>query len=354
MGQHRQVLDEIGGLLAHMDELPSQAGRDEGAAAWNIREAILDAGRSSALALGELQEALDFNQAVLASMRARGVSAWELAYARYNDTEPLINLGRLNDAEQLLNECQQVFEDSNDLDQLGNIFGARARLEAARGNPAGAQAFSKTGLRYHYLRLDPEDIGAGHRNLANYLREDGSDAAAQRAHRLAAALIYQLTGMTDRLSRTSAALASELRQAGQERLPKTVPEVIAVAEQTEGVKLGELIAALAPDPGEAAAALAQILDTAASMPADQEADIQEHLRRWEPVIADMVAAAGGVRDAAAKLGPFLDEAAGSQDWAALAAVLRRILGGERGEQLLEGLDPVDTAIAGQVLARLDR
>ena len=41
-----------------------------------------------------------------------------------------------------------------------------------------------------------------------------------------------------------------------------------------------------------------------------------------------------------------------QDWAALIAVLRRILGGERGEGLLDGLDPVDTAIAGQILTRL--
>ena len=37
---------------------------------------------------------------------------------------------------------------------------------------------------------------------------------------------------------------------------------------------------------------------------------------------------------------------------ALAAVLRRILDGERGEPLLDGLDPVDTAIAREVLTRL--
>jgi hypothetical protein len=34
---------------------------------------------------------------------------------------------------------------------------------------------------------------------------------------------------------------------------------------------------------------------------------------------------------------------------ALAGVLRRILGGERGEELLDGLDPVDTAIVREVL-----
>jgi hypothetical protein len=37
---------------------------------------------------------------------------------------------------------------------------------------------------------------------------------------------------------------------------------------------------------------------------------------------------------------------------ALAAVLHRILAGERGEPLLDGLDPIDTAIARETLARL--
>lgn len=66
----------------------------------------------------------------------------------------------------------------------------------------------------------------------------------------------------------------------------------------------------------------------------------------------MVAVCCGDQDAAARLGPLLDARSSDQDWAALAAVLRRIVGGERGEGLLDGLDPVDTAIARQILTRL--
>jgi hypothetical protein len=62
----------------------------------------------------------------------------------------------------------------------------------------------------------------------------------------------------------------------------------------------------------------------------------------------------GNQDAAAGLLPFLDEIANDQDWAALVGVLRRILGGERGEELLDGLDPVDAAIVGEVLVRIAR
>ena len=351
MGENQQVLDEISSLLTRIDKLPSQPAANDTVDPWNVREAILGTGRSSALALKEWQQALDFNQAAVASKRARGASAYELARFMYNDYAPLIRLGRLDDAEQLLARCQQVFEDNDDLAELGKVLTARADLEDERGNLAGALTFQQTGIRYSYLRRDL-DMAGDHHNLANYLWKAGSDPAAQRAHRLAAALIRQLSGMTHELAGSCAVLASELREADRQHLPGTVPEVIAVAEQTEGVKLGEVIAALAPDPQDAAAALTQILDTAATMPTGQDAEIQQQLQRWEPVIAVTVAAAGGDRDAAAALAPTLDDLAESHDWAALVAVLRRILDGERGEHLLDGLDPIDTAIAGQVLARL--
>lgn len=110
------------------------------------------------------------------------------------------------------------------------------------------------------------------------------------------------------------------------------------------------ITALQLDPAAAAAALAQILREAADLLADDS--IAGSLEGWEPVIADVAAACRGDQDAAARLGPFLDEQAKEPDWAALIAVLRRILGGERGEDLLDGLDPIDTAIARQTLTRL--
>jgi hypothetical protein len=48
----------------------------------------------------------------------------------------------------------------------------------------------------------------------------------------------------------------------------------------------------------------------------------------------------------------LDQHAETSDWAALVAVLRRILGGERDPGLLDGLDAIDTAIAAELLTRL--
>jgi hypothetical protein len=68
---------------------------------------------------------------------------------------------------------------------------------------------------------------------------------------------------------------------------------------------------------------------------------------------DAVAAAGGDTTAAEALAPVLAELDATADWVALAGVLRRILKGERGGQLLDGLDPTGTAIVTELLGRLD-
>jgi hypothetical protein len=73
------------------------------------------------------------------------------------------------------------------------------------------------------------------------------------------------------------------------------------------------------------------------------------------VIAAIAAVCQTGQDPPAELAEFLEEQAKQQGWAALAAVLRRILSGERDEPaLLSGLDPIDTAIARETLARLEQ
>jgi hypothetical protein len=131
-------------------------------------------------------------------------------------------------------------------------------------------------------------------------------------------------------------------------------EVVRVAEQTDGVRLGELLAALQPDAQVIEDVLAEILQTAAAMPSDEDDEIAGQLEQWEPVIAAVAAACGGDQDAAAEMDQFLDEIASNRDWAMLTGVLRRILGGERGEELVDGLDTVDTAIVREVLGRIGR
>ena len=353
LGKHEQVLAEIAALRIRMDEQPARPVGNEAVHPWTAREGILDISRNSAMALGQWQQCLDLNAEITASKQQRGAGIHEITCTRYSDAGPLIGLGQLEAAGVLLSECQQVFEEHADITNLARVLSTRAHLEGELGHQEAAVDFERTAIRLRYTRPVPGDIAASHDSLAFRMRAMRADPAEQRAHRLAAALIFQLTGMTHNIAGTRRVLADELHQhdtAGAGRLPGTLTGVVQMAELTDGVRLGELITALQPDAEAAEAALAWVLDKAADLPPHD--GIARHLERWDPVITAVAAACQGDQDAAAELGPFLDEQAKQPDWAALVAVLRRILGGERGEGLLDGLDPVDTAIAGQILTRL--
>ncbi|HXL90599.1 MAG TPA: hypothetical protein VN969_16760 [Streptosporangiaceae bacterium] len=262
MGEHEQVLAETGVLRDRMGQLPARPGPGEAVEPWHVREVILDTGRVSAMALGEWQQCLDLNAEVTASQRQRGAGLHELTRARVNDAFPLMRLGRLGEADRLLRECQQVFEDHHDTRMLAMVLSTRASLENASGRAGAAADLARTAIRYRYATAGPGDIAISHHNLANYLGETGGDRARQRAHRLAAALIWQLTGMTHALAGTQRALATDLRGGPGAGLPASVAEVVAAAELTDGVRLGDLITVLEPDPQAAELALAEILSTA--------------------------------------------------------------------------------------------
>ena len=355
MGEHEQVLAEVGRLRAVMAGLPARSDAEETANPWNVREGILSVGYSSASATGEWQECLKLNAEVIASKRERGAWQHEVTRSQFNDSLPLIRLGLLAEAGRLLAECQQVFEDHRDITMLQRVLSTRADLEDELGHGQAAVDLERAATRLCYARPEPRDIMVSHHNLANYLGRLGGDPAGQRAHRLAAALIARLAGMAHFSAVTVRALGSELRadDAGP-ALASTVAQVTAVVGQTEGVRLGELLAALQPDPTVVEDALADILAAAAAMPPDDSApDLPRIMQAWEPVIAAIAAACQPGQQPPADLLQFLDRVGKEPDWATLVAVLRRILAGERDEaSLLDGLDPVDTAIARETRSRL--
>ena len=311
LGHHGQVLTDLPGLRARMAELPTtQRAANDVVNPWNVRELILDTGRTSALALRRWQQVLDLTDEITTSQRGHGVSAHETALTQFNNYGPLLELGRFAEAEQLLRDCQDVYETVGDVQRLGRVHAARA------GNHA-----------------------------------------EQRAHRLAAVLLRHLTGDTHELTGTLRVLATELRHETEHpdapALPTTVSEVTGLVDAGDGVRFGELRTALCPDPDTTDQALTDLLATAAALP-DQPAEhtVGGHLTQWEPVVA-AVAAAATTGQTPPELADGLNQIGDNTDWAALAAALRRVLAGDRDrEQLLAGLDDVDTAILAATLDRL--
>lgn len=359
LGHHEQVLTDLPALRARMADLPDQRADNDRVNPWNVQEGILDVGRVSAMALERWDEALDLNDDIAGIKRLSGASSSDAARTRFNDYIPLLHLGRLADVDQLLRDCQDVFDTVGDIPQLAEVYDARADLENKRDHPQDAVDLQRTSLRLRYVRPDPREISAAHHELADYLSRTSDKPAEQRAHRLAASLLNHLTGDTHKLTRTLGVLADELRSdtSGPDApvLPTTLPETTCLVDSGEGVRFGNLVLTLCPGPGTAAHALADLLATAAAS-SDQQADnattvgIDSLLAAWEPIITAVGHAATN-GDTPLQLTDLLDDIA-TTDWVALVVVLRRVLAGDRGRELLAGLDNLGTAILTATLDRL--
>jgi tetratricopeptide (TPR) repeat protein len=278
LGRHDQVLIDLRALRTRMAELPDQRADNDRVNPWNVREGVLDIGRLSAVALERWDDALDLNDEIVATKRRRGASSDEIARTRFNDYIPLLRRDRLTDVDQLLRDCQDAFDTGENITQLAMVYGARAHLEDKRDRPAEAVELQRTSLRLWYVRPDPQEISMAHHNLANYLSRTGGNPAEQRAHRLTASLLNHLTGNTAELTRTLGALASELRSetSGPDAqvlpatlvLPTTLAGITRVVDADNGVRFGNLVAVLCPDPAAVERALADLLATA-TIPVDE-------------------------------------------------------------------------------------
>jgi tetratricopeptide (TPR) repeat protein len=348
MGQAQRVVDEVNQLRTYMGTLSDDSGQSETVEPWNVREVILGVGSNAASQLGRWQDTLDLNAEITASEQARGAPAGQIARTRFNNYGALLRLGRLNDALTLLLECRQAFKDADDIDALGRTLTALADLEDGRGRGEAAVSLEQDALRYKYRSPDPGSIAISHHNLGTYLIGHTHQPQAALAHHLAAALIYILIGGQPDHSLSSA--ANDLRTLGSDAtMPADVAGLCRQASEVPGVDLARILTALAPGPELAEQAYQQLttrVQAAAAVPPSR------HLAAWDPVIAALLAARDGDTQAAAAFDEELAQYSDSPDWAALAAALAKIRGGDTSPSLLDGLDRIDTAITSRALDAL--
>jgi hypothetical protein len=350
-GRSPEVLDEVNRLRTHMDSLPPDGDPDRAVDPFNVREALLGVGRNAAAELGRWQDAFDLNAAVLDSKRERGAPEREIAWSAYNDYAPLLRLGRLDEARDLLRWCRQVAEASDDVRFLAKVIGAQADLEDQLGHPEAAARLGKDNLRLSYAVREPGDVAASHYNLAGYLKRTGAPVDQQWAHRIAGAVITYQTGEGS-IDQDLLGLAQLLAGAGEEA-PATFTHVCAIVDQVEGVHLARLLARIPARASDPDTAMAQVLAAARALPRSPMS-VDNYIRKWEPFISALVAAARGDTQAATVLDAALEAPAKSTDWQALAGALRRVAAGDRdADSLTVGLDQIDTAILTRTLAALD-
>jgi hypothetical protein len=347
-GHHIDVLNQLRPLWRQMHELLDNDARDEHNNPWNVCEFLLDTGRVAALGLEQWQLALEFNAQMLLSQHCRGAGELQLAATRFNNYGPFLYLGELREARAVLLGCRDIFEQAGDVRYLALLFSALGEVEAHLAHYADALTFEQRALRYFYLEGHVEDIARSHSNLANYLGLPRHDPGAALAHRLAAAFIRYHTD-SGLFRDTVNVLASQLDQMGETvAAPASVDELCAQVERVEGVCFRHLIEELPARSPTLDHSLAEVL-ALARRPWEQRL-----LEGYQPLIAEVLAAAGGAEPALAKLTPLLEALSAQHERAALAETLRRLLAGDRNrETLIADLDAMDTVLVSHILSQLE-
>ncbi len=358
MGQADQVLAEVQRLRARIRDYPPEPGPDEAVPVWHVQQMLLATGRDAARMLGRWEEALDLNAASAAAQRAQGASAINLARTEYMDYFPLLQLDRADDALVLLLQCRRIFERADDIEGLGHVFTALAHTEELRGHREAAVGLECDALRYKYRAGDVTvGLAVSHHNLGTLLRLVRLPADAL-AHHLAAALVRDLTA-AEGVDRSVSEAAEDLRDMGTGPAGLTsIAELSGRVGVVPGVNLGALVKALTPDHDAAEQTLRALCERVRAQVAPLPfqmllpADVASAMAAWDPVIAALLAAEGGDRDAAASLDEQLDGYQDSPVWGPLVAALRKVRAGDRGPRLLQGLNEASTAIVTRALDAL--
>ena len=271
MGQANQVLAELPSLRARMDAL-STASKDEATAPWNVREGLLSLASNAARQLGRWEEALELNAENIASKRTHNASATRLAMARFNDYRPLLGLGRIGQALNVVLECQEVFRDARDPKLLGRVLTALAAIEVRRGHVEPAALLERDALRYRYLAGDVAGIAISYHNLGDYLNQHAGQLSTAFASHLVAALIRILIGGADADDSVSAA-AADLEKSGADSVsPTHVSDLCERIGDIPGTDAARLISTITPDPATAERALLRLVHQVQALARDPHSD----------------------------------------------------------------------------------
>ncbi|NQT11144.1 MAG: hypothetical protein HQ582_00245, partial [Planctomycetes bacterium] len=128
--------------------------------------------------------------------RALGENEVELAGTRFNQYAPLLELGRLDEAQRVLEGCLGVFRSAGAAPDESRCLTALADLWGKRSEIGEAIALQRQALAVCSTLPDPWHRVVSHDNLGEYLEKDGKETEAAR-HR-AAGLVYAICiGTTD-------------------------------------------------------------------------------------------------------------------------------------------------------------
>jgi len=172
--------------------------------------------------------------------REIGENKHEVYRTRFNQYTPLMKLGRLDEAQQVLEECLSVDREFGDLGGQASDLSSLANIWKERGDIEQAIALERQALSIKNQLPDPSDRGISHGNLSNYLNKAGkSDDSAKH---LLSAIIYRLIiKRHDLLSTSLNNLRNRIRHASQSGTRYELPRVSELLARPEFEALGRFV-----------------------------------------------------------------------------------------------------------------
>jgi tetratricopeptide (TPR) repeat protein len=321
MERYEEVLAAAQTWRDQMKGWPESPGVNETVVPCNVKEALLNTGALAALRLGRWQEVLCLNEEIIQAKVSRGATALEVARARYNDHDSLLELKRYDEARSRLYECLAVFELSGDSDELGLIHAAIADLEDDLEHFEEAVRHESAALGFMYSDLHSKGCATSHFNLANYLFRHNAGDRVALAHRLAGALIFYQTNDGD-LPNNLIAVRRDLARVDPRHPPDSFDELCRLVEQTEGVRFRELFSRLPQRAASGGEALRTVLEMA--HPPESDGPLPEPIRM-------LFEAAASGQDVEPMLAGLQEQLAGDPEAGDIMARLRAALAEAKAE-----------------------
>lgn len=334
-GDHRAVLDEVRQLLAG---LPETFAAPENTTRAHVRGMLLELGMNAAAGIGDQATSLGFTEHILAGMLADNAPEADLAKVRYVLGGRLVALGRDAEAREPLEWARTASAENGDIGLQVQVIAVLMEIEDRAGNHGRAVELVADALRLAYLIGDPHLISERHHDFAVLLGRVDTASPQVLAHYLASIFVGIRTDAPN--------VAGEIEMLALFAFAHGLPprmelaEYIALAEQVEGVRLGELLSRLPqrlPD------------ELQVGERAMQRAN--QIMEDWSPFLTAVVLRAlgddrPGVDETLRNGFTGLEQGAGTEP---LIRALRRVLAGERGPELLDGLGLLPYGLVSKVL-----
>jgi tetratricopeptide (TPR) repeat protein len=168
------------------------------------------------------QACLDLLEETESAIRALGESKASVAETRFNQHGPLLSLGRLDEAQGVLEGCLEVFRSAGAVNHEADCLSALADLWNERNEIDQAIALERQALAVRNTLPDPSDRAISHHNLSGYYDNAGQPESAM--HNLAAGVYFLVIGRRDHLTTWMGNLRIRARRAlaagGRYRLPR--------------------------------------------------------------------------------------------------------------------------------------